>query len=168
MTVVMLLTTPWSWSWWLKIVAWLQSTNCLCAWNTTVKLSSLHNYNLLWIKICGKQRACICLILPTSLKTFWKAGFLARYLRVHACYSSGVHVPIPAWSTGDRRDQPGTGAILGDNLLILGGICDWQLQRKCLEITIATAWATLRCPMGFFYCLDTGIDCIRQYDRRSR
>lgn len=105
MTVVMLLTTPWSWSWWLKIVAWLQSTNCLCAWNTTVKLSSLHNCNLLWIKIRGKQSACICLILSTSLKTFRKAGFLARYLRVHACFSSGVQVPIPAWSIGDRRDS---------------------------------------------------------------
>ena len=99
------LTTPWSWSWWLKIVAWLQSTSCLCAWNTTVKLSSLHNCNLLWIKIRGKQSACICLILSTSLKTFRKAGFLARYLRVHACFSSGVQVPIPAWSIGDRRDS---------------------------------------------------------------
>ena len=38
-----------------------------------------------------------------------------------------------------RRDLSGTGAILGDNWLILGGISDWQLQRKCLEITIATA-----------------------------
>ena len=136
MTVVMLLTTPWSWSWWLKIVAWLQSTNCLCAWNTTVKLSSLYNCNLLWIKIRGKQSACNCLILSTSLKTFRKAGFLARYLRVHACFSSEVQVPIPAWSIG-------TGAILGDNWLILGGISDWELPRKRLEITIATAWATL-------------------------
>lgn len=52
---------------------------------------------------------------------------------------SGVIYRGPALSTGDRRDLPGTGAILGDNWLILGGISDWQLQRKCLEITIATA-----------------------------
>lgn len=52
---------------------------------------------------------------------------------------SGVIYRGPARSTGDRHDLPGTGAILGDNWLILGGISDWQLQRKCLEITIATA-----------------------------
>lgn len=135
MTVVMLLTTPWSWSWWLKIVAWLQSTNCLCAWNTTVKLSSLHNCNLLWIKIRGKQSACICLILSTSLKTFRKAGWRVICGFMHA-FQAGFKCRF-------RRDLSGTGAILGDNWLILGGISDWELPRKRLEITIATTWAIL-------------------------
>lgn len=160
MTVVMLLTTPWSWSWWLKIVAWLQSTSCLCAWNTTVKLSSLHNCNLLWIKIRGKQSACICLILSTSLKTFRKARFLARYLRVHALFKRGSSADSGVIYRGPARFWVIIGLSLegfptGNYRGNASKSRQRQLEQHCG-------------PMGFFYFLDTGIDCNRQSDRRSR
>ena len=84
-------------------------------------------------------------------KNTWKAKGL--YLSYFADFTqnfleSGISGALFAGSCvlfkrGSRADSggdlPGTGAILGDNWLILGGISDWQLQRKCLEITIATA-----------------------------
>ena len=77
-------------------------------------------------------------------KNTWKAKGL--YLSYFADFTqnfleSGISGALFAGSCvlfkrGSRADS---GVILGDNWLILGGISDWQLQRKCLEITIATA-----------------------------